>query len=1141
MRIRAFVALSTAALTAALVLLPNACTPSGKRARAFQITQRDQLIGGPRALGEVGDWMLENDKIRVIIQDTGFSRGFGVYGGGLIDADLVRHDDQGGDSVGGGGKDNFGEMFTALFLEGMEPVEVPDPNNRGEKLPPIEITSVGDNGVAELTVRAKGSDFLGLTYNINNALLGDDQLLYTTKYRLEPGKSFVEVVTTVQNLLPTEIDLPGSFAGIEIPAPTLDVMLFGDGNEVFVPLEAGFDLRYRLEDIYAGGGFELPAFPGLTPEFLASRGPDVSYGLVGDPEADSGYVHGLSDSYPGAKQHTLLVPFLAQAFTGVFSARPPAVIAGNDGSEGGADEFSWRRFFVIGSGDIASISDTVYDLLGDETGRMTGRVLEDDAAQPAGGSSVVITDADDVAKVTQCDVDNDGRFGANLRPGTYHARVVIDGREPREPKRFTIEAGGTVFVDLRVARQAYISVSVVEDGVGPVPAKALAVGVADEAFSGRDPKTWLYDLSIGEHARFTDLVPDTDDPLTRRYIEADGYTRNGSVRLKVRPGTYTVFVNRGLEYSREEHEVTVGAGETVQVNATVRREVQTPGYIGADFHLHTENSLDSGNYVEDAVNAYAGEGLEFVVPTDHNFVTDLAPVIGAENLEDFLNTSIGLELTTLDRGHFNGWPLEKGDGGIDRTDSENIDTIGSRTYGSFEWALQTPDEIFDALRARGEKLPDGNTSDVIVQVNHPRSPVLGYFDDYGLDQDTLITQDQGLLSPPPDAAPQFAPEVFSFNFDAMEVLNGKSFEELRNFRVPEGLPVDPDLGQPLDPASCCPLTPGEIYFERGAFDCDEEERDCSCTAADAQSQIDAGECEPLGLAFPGNVEDWFQLLNAGKRVVATGNSDSHGGLKEEPGFPRTYVGVERDDPRGVDGQDIVAGFKRGDIMITYGPFITATATSSAGEVGMGGTVDASGGEVTLSVNVQSASWVDVDQVVVYLNGVEVEREDIPESGDLSFTLNPAQDGFIVVEASGDGSLFPSVTPREFPSLQFDDVLDSIGGSFGLGAGGGLQPGLEFFVAAIGFTNPIYVDADGDGEVTPARELPDPAARTARAPVAIEPVKYEKPTVQSIVDAPRTRSLAYRQYLEKHLPRWMWPTDHPRDIRRVFLQFLNHSH
>ena len=91
---RSFAALLGLGLVAAaLSCQPD---PTAFRPRAYRVSDRGQLIGGgPRALGEVGDYMLDNDRIRVVVQNAGYSRGFGVYGGGIIDADIRRFDEQG--------------------------------------------------------------------------------------------------------------------------------------------------------------------------------------------------------------------------------------------------------------------------------------------------------------------------------------------------------------------------------------------------------------------------------------------------------------------------------------------------------------------------------------------------------------------------------------------------------------------------------------------------------------------------------------------------------------------------------------------------------------------------------------------------------------------------------------------------------------------------------------------------------------------------------------------------------------------------------------------------------------------------------------------------------------------------------------
>ena len=1163
----------------------NACTQNDARTRAYRITQRSELIGGPRALGEVGDFMLENDQIRVVIQDQGFSRGFGVFGGSLIDADLVRPSARNGDSSGGEGKDLFGEMFPAFFLEALEPSDVinpldptnPAPENR---LKAIEVSADGADGeYAEVVVRGYGGDFLALTQQINQILLSDDrdnpQLLFTTRYRLRPGVRYVEIETTVQNVsIPSvTITLPNELAGAEVPTPFGDVVLFGAGNKVFMPHEAGYDLRYRLEAQYAENPFTLPALPGLVGEFIASTGPGVSYGLFtpeqSDPERN--YAWQNRDQYTNATSHSLHVPFIASAFTGVFQVMPPPAIEPNDRQPGGPDEFTFRRYFIIGDGDVSSISDEVYALLGDEIGVFSGRLLEKETLVPVRDAHILVIDSSGT-KVTEMTTHAEGRFDANLRPGEYVARIVKSGRATSEAIPFSVEKDKKTFVDWRIDGPATLHVTVVEPGVGRVPAKVTLVGIGPASFAGQDTKTWLFDLSVGEEWRYSDLVPDTDDPQTRQYIETFAYTHEGAVEMEARPGTYRYVVSRGLEYDRVEGEVVLEAGKIKSVAVELHRVVDTTGYVGADFHLHSSYSLDSFHSPAERLKSFAGEGLELVVSTDHNFVSDYQPVIGELGLEPFLSSAIGLELTTIDRGHFNGFPLRMGSGSLLRNaDGELANTIASRTYGSFEWAGRTPQEIFDALRKSGlakkgstclaenpraPELCAGDLEPVIVQVNHPRDSILGYFEQYFVNQENLDVKGQGgLIAPVVSSHPEFAPENFSWDFDAIEVFNGKRFELLRNYRVPaQGVPEVDGYGL-VDPVSCCPVQVGDLYRERPAFDCDAEQRDCACLPQDVEAQLAAGKCIDNGtILYPGAVDDWFQILRAGKPVIGTANSDSHDPHKEEPGYPRTYISSLVDEPSLLRPRDIQDAFQSGNVLMTNGPFLRTMAKGADGATISMGEM-ASGNQVSLEVEIQAAPWVSLDRLVVYVNGEIHRTEDIsgvalPHT--VAVDVSVDADAFIVVEVSGDGSLFPTVAPNEIPPLQFSDVVGSIGGSFGLGDGGELTPEQVFPAHAYALTNPIWVDADQDGSIRPSLVVEELQAQTrikkerqhpGMTQVAPSPVldpPNERATALEAWTMP-TRSARKKQKLRRSLPRWMWPSDHPKDIRRVWVQFLQHAH
>ncbi len=1145
---------------ASLCLSCGAPTPS---ARCARVGSRAELIGGPRALGEVGDWLLENNKVRFIIQDQGYSRGFGVFGGALLDADLVRIEAGRGDSTGAPGRDNFGEMFPAFFLQALEPGEVDDPNDGAAPLPAIAVESAGGEGKdAVLVVRGTGNDFLALTQSINETLVGDNRdqpnFLFESRYILKPGASYVEIETRVQNLTQNTKHFPNTeLQGAAIPTPFGDVMLFGSGNKVFVPLEAGYDIRYRLEAAYAAGDVTLPALPGLVPEFIASSSKDVSYGLMlFAPEAPvQNFAYANRDQLPGATTHSLHVPFIASAFTGVFQVVPPD-LAANDHQPGGNDEMKFRRAFIVGSGDVASISNVVYDLLKDKTGELQGRVSEDLVHRGLDGASVLVED-EHGNKVTQMNVGASGHFRANLRPGRYVPVVYKAGFALHKGSAFTITVDRTTFIDMLMPAAAELVVNIVEPGVGRVPGKVTLVGTSPAENAGDAPSDFLFDLSRGEPFRYTDLIADNaDDSNTRQYIEEFKYAADGTVHLRARPGTYRVVVGRGFEYTRFEQTVELKSGTTVEVDARIARVLDTAGYIGADFHLHSQFSLDSSASLEDRIASYAGEGVELAVSSDHNFVVDYQPIIAKLHLEKQISSAVGLELTTIDRGHFNGFPLGHQPGALLTPVKGGYEAAGvaSRTYGSFQWATRTPTEIFSDFRTLGMRDPNDATKvlPIVVQINHPRDSILGYFDTYAVNADTQeVEGPTGLIAKPnPTTHPEFAKTEFSYDFDAMEIFNGKRFEFIHSYRVPDSAPRLTVAGRQVvvDPVSCCEVAVGDVVRDQRDFAC--AVPPCACDVAHFEASLADGTCDAAGdVSFPGAVDDWLRQLETGKRIVGTGNSDSHDPDKEEPGYPRTYIAAGTDEPQQLRPADITAAFKAGDALATNGPFLRVSVNDAGQASGMGTTVKAKNGRVLVHVKLDSAPWVHVDTLRAIRGTDVVASVHVDHTGpfETSFDIDIANDTFVVVEATGAQGLFPSVYNNEVPPLQFTDVIGALGASFGLGSNpDALKPALISIATAYAITNPIYVDAQGDGWHA-TREIPGQQARAASDTMQDHLFARTRPWVATQAEAREQEARAAwlampvrKRLALSRLPQWLWPSNDPRDIRRVLIQFTRHA-
>ncbi|MHB8877377.1 MAG: hypothetical protein ACYC8T_27100, partial [Myxococcaceae bacterium] len=58
---------------------------TGQGARARQIDSPGELIAGQMSSGAVGDFLLENDRLRVVIQGPGRALGPLPYGGAIVD------------------------------------------------------------------------------------------------------------------------------------------------------------------------------------------------------------------------------------------------------------------------------------------------------------------------------------------------------------------------------------------------------------------------------------------------------------------------------------------------------------------------------------------------------------------------------------------------------------------------------------------------------------------------------------------------------------------------------------------------------------------------------------------------------------------------------------------------------------------------------------------------------------------------------------------------------------------------------------------------------------------------------------------------------------------------------------------------
>ena len=112
-----------------------------------------------------------------------------------------------------------------------------------------------------------------------------------------------------------------------------------------------------------------------------------------------------------------------------------------------------------------------------------------------------------------------------------------------------------------------------------------------------------------------ELFPNTQAaPLELAVRRNVVYTLSGEGAITVPVGTYRVHATRGLEFGLNSKTLTFAEGEEVEWNAEVRREVQTSGWMGGDFHLHTLTHSGHGDCsLTERILSIAGEGLDAVV------------------------------------------------------------------------------------------------------------------------------------------------------------------------------------------------------------------------------------------------------------------------------------------------------------------------------------------------------------------------------------------------------------------------------------------------------------------------------------------------------------------------------------------------
>lgn len=692
------------------------------KAVAKRISHESELLRGPLAHGRIGDYLLANSVVRLVVQDVGKRDLYsvGAFGGNIIDAELVRKP----------GTDNFLEIQPALNIETVINAQTAVIVNDGQDGTPAIIRTCGPDDVLDFVNPSTIIRSAGLTFP-DSADDKDYDIEACTDYILEPEKPYVQMVTTVFNNENRDL---GLYAGDFVN---------GSGE-----LE-------QWTSSNAGLGEILTANLGALAYIGYGEAQGVSYGVVpmpveGSRERRSSFFSVSGVSYIMQSQSIVRV---------IFGESPNFVVPAR-GSK------SYVRYFVVGGGSGGDVVTVEAEAKGLNTGTLHGCVRAGGQRLP--GSRVSVLRGAGVAApyVT----GEDGCFRGELPEGTYQVTAARrgymyeGGSATPVLHTVTIRPGETTELTIDLPPTGRLRAEVRElpttpgASAAPVPARVAVVGFDPS------PEPIITLDSIAGQIRTGTFFDIGFDPVPFGLVWLEYAGADGTVEFDVEPGRYQVFVSRGPEYSLYQQPVDIVAGQTTTVRADIVRVLDTTGFVSSDYHVHTVHSADSRVNLTDRALQFAGEGVDNVIVTDHHAHTDLEPTIARLGLERFLRSTIGEEITTWDYGHFNAYPL--------KIDPERP------SRGSTDWAVAAPPgrdfpqygsfslspaELYE-LAVHGPT----STPHTTIQINHIDS----FFSPLRIDtsqvppRDALTAQERLAFRLDPNGGNLF------FHFPALELWNG---------------------------------------------------------------------------------------------------------------------------------------------------------------------------------------------------------------------------------------------------------------------------------------------------------------------------------------------------------------------------------
>jgi hypothetical protein len=935
---------------------------------------------GPKALAAAGDYLLENDLVRVVLDAPDHPHHLAPSGGAILDlAALTPNPDNPNAAP------QYTDQTNAIYhAAGVLPRDAVHYESATPLFPSPGSDPAAPGAYAAVIFRGH--------------LEGNPKVTVVTRYEVRPCEPGVRVRTDLYN-------------GASDPNTLFLADGFFWGDNGLVPFVPGQGLGFvdpNLDLLHLDQAWrEWP--------FVAARSqsvPDTSYAAISCDRSQSA----------GFNSTTLTA-------AGV----PLGVTLPGDG-------FHFERFILAeyGSGVAPAVGEAMHVrtlVHGDPPAvNVSGRVVANGAPvdgragrgasllfyEPAAGINPddpnLITPRNEVAP------DSNGMFQVALPPNrTYRVQAYAFGLPAAAPVSFAVAQTDASIGDVTITASARLMATVESSPGIPVTYAELVVIPIDNPAATNAPVPSLYGLFPGclnasvpvnstppESGTFASLPggsspmlgpPDGASPACNRAL-----TQTGGFDLRVPPGQYYVYATQGPFSSIDVATVNLLSGETTQIALQVQSLaalILPSDVISGDFHVHGGASFDSGIPDIDRVVSFLATGVDVVIATDHNVVTSYAGLLatlagassalglisGVEQTPNILWYYVPGETFPKTLGHFNFWPLAP-------------DLFATRNGAP--WAeLVEPGQLMDEMDGLFQLDTAG-----VRQLNHPY-------------QVAKLGRDQGYAKAigydPTTPIPKAPADGYTFAANALA-------------RTP------PD-----------PTTGGPGRHQNMGWDVEE--------VMTGASRADWLRYRAL----------WFSLLNQGFLHAGTANSDSHSLSVERIGYPRNLVWGKHDKTNLGNASELTAfddDVRAGHLEGTNGPFLDVNIDDGTGTLyrsDLRAPITTLTPAATLNVTVTAAPWIPVDEVRVFVNGVErpipVDQVRLFSSGvQVENTFQGTDAGALDVSSKflAGNSDHLSITPNYTPLIKIP-LASLLPGS-----------GDAWIVVEAGMTQTTPPDTDGDG-------------------------------------------------------------------------------